>query len=216
MFFSCVSYLLFAPLSTLVPVGRPAMRWVLPNLGVTWLQKETDVGGSVDRYRIFLNGTQARTEDGKDGKEGTESAPLRSHSSTSKTQLWPGLRRFLSPWFFGTNTCRISTAMGSSSGRGLHSRRRHWADETFCLAKQLLCQWMKQALTEILGKMDASNPAKWKWRVNNTAITTASVAAIATVEAKKQTTCQQQTVNDQINISKQINHTKSAEPATKN
>jgi len=58
----------------------------LPNLGVTWLQKETDVGGSVDRYRIFLNGTQARTEDGKDGKEGTESAPLRSHSSTSKTQ----------------------------------------------------------------------------------------------------------------------------------
>lgn len=26
--------------------------------GVTWLQKETDVGGPVDRYRIFLNGTQ--------------------------------------------------------------------------------------------------------------------------------------------------------------
>ena len=50
--------------------------------------------------------------------------------------------------------------------------------------------------------MGASNPAKWKWRVNNTAITTASVAAIATVEAKKPTTCQQQTVNDQINISR--------------
>ena len=40
-----------------------------------------------------------------------------------KNTAVPGLRRFLSPWFFGTNTCRISTAMGSSSGRGLHSRR---------------------------------------------------------------------------------------------
>ena len=72
MVFSCVSYLLFAPLTTLVPVGLPPMRWVVPNLGVTWLQKETDVGGSVDRYRIFLNGTQARMVR-------TESAPLRSH-----------------------------------------------------------------------------------------------------------------------------------------
>eukprot|EP00913_Durusdinium_trenchii_P012600 g11833.t1 len=26
--------------------------------GVTWLQKETDVGGPVDRYRLFLNGTK--------------------------------------------------------------------------------------------------------------------------------------------------------------
>lgn len=30
----------------------------LGHIRVTWLQKETDVGGSVDRYRIFLNGTQ--------------------------------------------------------------------------------------------------------------------------------------------------------------
>jgi len=30
----------------------------LGHIRVTWLQKETDVGGAVDRYRIFLNGTQ--------------------------------------------------------------------------------------------------------------------------------------------------------------